>query len=581
MPTKEQVLSIAHGIPVPNLISSIKRGIITLDELRRIKLAPEKLEIIEQRLKAEEQQLWNKACQTGDAVDFFSYLTTYPNGVFSEACRQSLLSGEEHFWNSVVANGSIPILKQYLEFYEPLNGLHVFECQEMLNDPDWVEVKKAPSLVSIDAYAQSHPGKHTIEIAELRERVSDELDWEKALQAGTIDAYREYITAHPHGRNAALAQESLENADWKVAMSKGDTAAFQEYINAHPQGRYVHEAQERIDAAAGHDEFVAEMAEDNKNADEIQAAVAGNVITWDDVIRIYGIERTQAIKDFKETVIVPNPVIPNELSKDSTEIYFWGTPSSGKTCALGSILSGAMNNYSLEAQQCQGFHYMTQLYNVFRNHSNKLCSLPPSTMVNVIQEMLFTIVDEKNKLHRATLIDIAGEIFRSIFFHMNNMFLDEQHKNTLTSVMRFLSDNSNPKIHFFVVEYGAEEVQWEGLYMDNYLSACSLYIKDNKILKNSTGVYILVTKCDKMKCPDEMIVDRAEEYVKNNLNAFYRNLEMACEKEGIKDFKVIPFSIGEVFAGKICSYDDSFIDDVIDVILAKTPELRKNNFLRM
>ena len=117
--------------------------------------------------------------------------------------------------------------------------------------------------------------------------------------------------------------------------------------------------------------------------------------------------------------------------------------------------------------------------------------------------------------------------------------------------------------------------------MRDYLSACSLYIKDNKILKNSTGVYILVTKCDKIKCPDDMIVDQAEQYVKNFLPSFYNNLAMACDNSGIKDFKIIPFSIGEVFAGKICSYDDSFIDDVIDVLLAKTPALRGKNFLRM
>lgn len=543
MPTKEQVLSIAHGIPVQNLITSIQRGIITLEELKRIQLAPSKIEAIEQRLKADEERLWTQACQSGSAADFFAYLHTYPNGLFAEPCRQALLSGEEVFWSNVLDNGSIPMLKQYLEFYEPLGGAHVFECQEMLDDPDWVQVKKAPSLINIEAYENTHPGKHTIEIASLRGMITDDRDWNNAL-------------------------------------SMGNTPAFRAYLDSHPQGKYVALAQERIDAAAGHDEFVSEMTNDNKKANEIQAAVAGNIITWNDVMTVYGPDRTQAIKEFKEYDIVPNPNIPEALTKNSTEVYFWGTPSSGKTCALGSLLSGAMNNYNLEAQQCQGLHYMNQLRNVFDTHK-KLCSLPPSTIVNVIQEMVFTITDNTNKLHRVTFIDIAGEIFRSILSSMSGMFLDQEHKDTLAHVMKFLSDNSNPKIHFFVVEYGAEAVQWEGLYMRDYLSACSLYIKDNKILKNSTGVYILVTKCDKIKCPDDMIVDQAEQYVKNFLPSFYNNLAMACENAGIRDFKIIPFSIGEVFAGKICSYDDSFIDDVVDVLLAKTPALRRNNFLRM
>ncbi len=543
MPTKEQVLSIAHGVPVSSLITSIQRGIITLDELKRIQLADEKIEMIEQKLKADEEQLWNKACRTGEAAHFFSYLKIYPNGAFADPCRQALVTGEEHFWKTVLDSGSMSLLKQYIEHYEPLGGTHIGECHEMVEDPDWVQVRQQPTLVNIEAYEREHPGKHSIDIAQLRDAITDDIDWQKAQLAGS-------------------------------------TPAFLAYLDAHPQGKFKSLAQARIDAAAGHDEFIAGMSANLKNADEIQKAVASNIITWNDVVKAYGNERAMAIQNFVEHSIRPNPNIPAALTTGSTEVYFWGTPSSGKTCAIGSLLCGAMTNYNLEPQQCQGYHYMTQLRNVFDSH-NKYCSLPPSTIVKVIQEMVFTITDKKNRLHRATFIDIAGEIFRSIYYDINAMFLDQEHKETLNHVMKFLADGSNPKIHFFVVEYGAEASQWEDLYMRDYLQACSLYIKNNKILKNSTGVYILVTKCDKMRCPDERIVDNAEQFVRNNLSSFYHNLQRACDDAGINDLKIIPFSIGEVFAGKICRYDDSFIDDVIDVLIAKTPALRKSIFLRM
>jgi len=543
MPTKEHVLSIAHGVPVQGLIRSIQRGIITLDELKRIQLAPEKLEVIEHTLQAHEDQLWEKACQSGEAAHFFSYLKIYPDGLFAEPCRQALISGEEHFWTNILDSGSLDLLKQYLEFYEPLGGAHTHECQQMIEDPAWLQVMRQPTLASIEAYEQAHPGKHSTEIAHMRDAITDDSDWQKAQ-----------LTA--------------------------STPAFKAYLDAHPQGKYKKQAQECIEGATSHDDFVASMNNDLKTADEIQNAVASKIISWDDVASVYGPERTQAIQNFVEHDIQPNPTIPTTLTKDSTEVYFWGTPSSGKTCALGSLLCGAMDNYHLEPQQCQGYHYMTQLRNVFNSHS-KYCSLPPSTIVNVIQEMVFTITDAKKKLHRVTFIDIAGEIFRSIYSSMNQMFLDQEHKDTLAHVMKFLHDSSNPKIHFFVVEYGAEGIQWEGLYMRDYLHACSLYIKDNKILKNSSGVYILVTKCDKMQCPDEIIASKAEQYVQENLNSFYYNLHEACKDAHISDLKVIPFSIGDVFAGKICSYDDSFIDDVVDVLLAKTPPLKKNNFFRV
>ena len=190
--------------------------------------------------------------------------------------------------------------------------------------------------------------------------------------------------------------------------------------------------------------------------------------------------------------------------------------------------------------------------------------------------MIFTIVDDKMRTHRMTFIDLAGEIFRAIFFDLNNMYMSPQHQQTLNHVKNFLYDKRNPKIHFFVVEYGAENNMWEGLLMKDYLSTCSLFIKDNKILKNSTGVYILVTKCDKIGCNDEEIVDEAEKYVQEFLPAFYNNLRTAAKAAGIDDFQVIPFSIGEVFANQLCNYDDSFIDDVIEVLLAKTRGNKKS-----
>ena len=111
--------------------------------------------------------------------------------------------------------------------------------------------------------------------------------------------------------------------------------------------------------------------------------------------------------------------------------------------------------------------------------------------------------------------------------------------------------------------------------MKDYLSTCALYVKNNNILKKSSGVYILVTKCDKIG-NDNDLVEQAEQYVQNYLPAFYNNLQSACVNSGIKDFQVIPFSIGNVFASKLCEYDDSFVYDVIDTLLYKTPVLKDN-----
>ena len=542
MPTKQQILGIAHGIPVTVLIKYINNGIITLQDLQQVHLAESKIEAIKNALQGKEDEMWQQACESGSVHDFFKYLNSFPDGIYAEPCRQALISEEEDFWYEVVSDGSPEILQQYLNIFEILGGNHVAECQEMLNDPEWVQVKKNPTLMGLEQYENSHPGSHSGEISQMRDNLTDDIDWENAVAAGNTDAYRAYMVAHP-------------------------------------QGKWVYEAQARINAAAGRDAFVAEMRADTnaKTPEEIQTAVANNIITWGDVESVYGSDQTTAIQNFIDMPPIDVTQPPTQLEPESTEIYFWGTPSSGKTCALGSLLSGAENHYDLEPQLCQGFNYMIRLKGVFQ--PGKLCSLPPSTSVDEIQEMILTLCDKnKMELHKMTFIDLAGEIFRAIYFNLSHMAVDEQHRITLNHVQNFLLDKRNPKIHFFVVEYGAENKQWENIYMKDYLSTCALYVKNNKILKRSTGVYVLVTKCDKIGNDDDL-VEQAEQYVQNYLPAFYNNLSNACADAGIKDFQVIPFSIGKVFASKLCEYDDSFVYDVIDTLICKTPAI-KGSWLR-
>lgn len=70
-----------------------------------------------------------------------------------------------------------------------------------------------------------------------------------------------------------------------------------------------------------------------------------------------------------------------EIDLPCTEVYFWGIPSSGKTCALGGILSVANSGHVARTmamdKNCQGYAYMNRLADLFK--SDKATNLPPST----------------------------------------------------------------------------------------------------------------------------------------------------------------------------------------------------------
>ena len=140
--------------------------------------------------------------------------------------------------------------------------------------------------------------------------------------------------------------------------------------------------------------------------------------------------------------------------------------------------------------------------------------------------------------------------------------------------MSYLKNRKNNKIHFFVVEYGAHEKKWDGLNMSNYLSCMIQYLKNEKVFTKSTvGVYVLVTKCDKMDCAKEDRPRLAHEYVKQEFAAFWNTLEMTCKNAAIKDLKTLAFSIGDVFAQQLCVYDGEDTNKVIDKLLTKTPKM--------
>lgn len=89
----------------------------------------------------------------------------------------------------------------------------------------------------------------------------------------------------------------------------------------------------------------------------------------------------------------------DEIHKQSTEVYFWGIPSSGKSCALGAILSVAANGRIARSMdpdtESQGYGYMNYLINLF--HDGRIGTLMGGTPIEAFYEMGFDLVDQEGK----------------------------------------------------------------------------------------------------------------------------------------------------------------------------------------
>ena len=261
-----------------------------------------------------------------------------------------------------------------------------------------------------------------------------------------------------------------------------------------------------------------------------------------------------------------------------TEIYFWGVPASGKTCAVGSIMSTMTNGRGVKSvmpfTNSQGSLYMMSLASSFRE--DVVCTLPPRTKVEETFEMRYQITDDDNKEHGLAFIDLSGELFECMHLSRahGKKYLSPKQQNALNVLEDILVNNrsKNPKIHFFVIEYGSENNRYKGLTQQQLLQSCLNYLDDKSILKDNTiGSYLIITKAD--KAGDNANIG---EYIDEYYGGFYNGLVQRMTKWGINtrkgksQVKRFPFSIGDVCFQKWCLYDSEWTQYIIEEIKTRS-----------
>lgn len=546
---RAKIISGVGSIPTKNLVKYIVEGVVSKDEVmtRLTELANEKkIAEIENYLVAFDDGEWKKALTQNTPKSYLDYLNAYPQGLHASDCRVKMDELDEQAWWSLQMDINEVSLNHYKTNFP--QGKHIAECGNLLGDLPWLAAKRHNTVSGYADYMAQFPGKHDAEAKQAILNINDETDWRNAVAAG-------------------------------------NSAAYQTYLRVHPTGKHAQQAQNALNASAGHDKIISEIKA-NRNAFtplELQREVGNLVIKWEDLAELFTEEELEAIKAYRLPTNLPYGEPPASLSEGPTEVYFWGTPSSGKTCALGAILSAA-NKYGIFTGYVtpgNGGRYRDLLSNIFSTKG--ICVFPEGTPDTSIQQMIFTLRDKKKNDHLINFVDLAGELFRSMFYKINDSQyyeenFDSAQKQALDSTLSYLNNLTNKKIHFFIVAYGEERQRWRGedIFMVDFLKTTMKYLDDNKVMRKGTnGVYILVTKSDNMPCPPEQRKEYAEKYIKENMLSFYESVKSICDDAGVRDFEIIPFSVGDVFAQKLCKFKSDNTDSVLNKLISKTPAMKK------
>ena len=543
---KDKILSKCNIVPVKTMVKYLRDGMITMKELRSNGLTSEREEEINKEMISSEAVIWKKATKLHTPQAYNEYLTLFPEGKNADAAKDGLAAVESDWWNEISIAPTAESLNSYLAIYP--NGQYVYDAKSLLNDIDWLETCRINTQEAYISYRDNNPGKHTKKISEILIGFNDATDWEKARMLNTTDAYREYVLNHP-------------------------------------SGKWASEAKKIINSRKGHDTLLNGIQADKnyKSAEDIQRAVSDGTINRDELVQILGDEWTNEILSYNRPPDLPIYTSPIELQKGRTEVYFWGTPASGKTCTLGAVLSSAYTKGKL-IKRGGALEYMDGLKNIF--NPTGISRLPNSTSNACIYDMNVDLKDEKNRRHPITMIDLAGEIFKCIYFSSQGIELDDDRQRILTTTFNYLKDRRNKKIMFFVVEYDGHDRVWDdntNLNMSDYLDRCLNYLNDLKVISNSVnGIYVLVTKSDKIVCEYKDQAIEAQKYVEKYFNGFWETLKEISKSCGVKDLKVIPFSVGNVVAKQLCEYNGKYASLVINNICKKSESIGRSflDFLR-
>lgn len=519
MPKKSAILNNVTEYSPEDLACYIQQGFVTLDELVnntdgeftvKMQLGVEKL------LAGSEDEDFKKVMESASIADLQDFLNKYPMGTVAhlDAVRE-----RKHVLEKIPA--SEPIV-------EESNG----------EEEEWSSIKNAGDIKLLEAFKEKYP--NTSHLFELNKLITAEKNKEHSRKKSPIILKSMINKANSAEDVSKIIQVLLENKTITIGMLL----------------ELIRQDHNLLSSAACNDIISRGIL--NRN-DLSKCGIDNGFIN-----KMLTNARSQNFEPARPLQTIAEPC---------TEVYFWGIPFSGKTCALGAILSAAKNGLAARSMipdnSCQGFGYMNRLSTIFS--PGRICRLPGGTPVTSTYEMRFDLEDQEHKIHHVACIDLAGELFTCMFMKDAGEQMRDDQKQALETLHNILLENrsNNRKIHFFVIEYGAEKRIYNGLPQAEYLNSAAAHLNSIGLFDSNTdAIYVLISKVDNASY-EGSLEEHLLKYMTKNYLGFYNNLLLICKEHGINKgrVKIVPFSIGNVCFKDYCQFDATSATKMVDLLV--------------
>lgn len=583
---RKKLIEGINSISINSIIKYIQIGDITLDDVPHIS-AERKQYIIDQLNSMPnpvEQQEWQ-------AIEM---MLIQP----STELVQKLSSYIARWDAGRPAGNHVELAKQKLPEIESQIKLEA----ERAEQAEWDAVDPF-STTDLWGYLSKYP--NTIHKSEI-----DDSLWGLVNQESVQDI-QNYITMLPQGIHVREAQLILNAiVEWNNVKLTNDIFCVNDYIRNNPNTPFKNPAQVQL---MGLKQQEIGMMRTNPNSYEVNRLlrlINDGIFSDNELINAKVMTETvlETLRNHDINADLPDirQAIENsraECKDGYTDVFFFGVPSTGKTC----VLMGMSRSNSLHINLASGGgDYAAAL----QQYTDVGVTVPrtPGTFVTTLEATISSVSDQGGAVHKINLVEMSGEEFAfDIANNPDRIFTFEQMGSGATQLLK----NDNRKVFFLIIDPTANVVRInrEIVVQDGFdedtgepithtdLQYCVVNQRtliqkmvdlftdpgNAEIMKKVDSIHIIMTKSDTLGNPVEReekalnifqqkfsgdilkpLIDLCEEYNINSRTNFHPNL--------------YTFSLGTFYVGGLYEYEQTDSDRLVVAIKNSTQSVKKKSW---
>lgn len=367
-------------------------------------------------------------------------------------------------------------------------------------------------------------------------------------------------------------KQKVERAAWARVTANPTLSEYRSYLKLYPEGIFRADAKAAVVSIeevqrSQQEAYYTRLREDRMNYDSEkicrllqEGKVTEQGLVSDQVYPSYVVDMLKSPPDnLREAYRTGWEDLP-PLESDRTDIYFFGIPSSGKSCLLGGILSYAeTQRLELHIANPLGMKYANTLKNLV-----KMGFVPKSTRAVGACYVSASIGPAERK-RPLNIVEMSGEFFKNTYDTINTSDQDSIGANGYLK-------NENRKLIFLVVDYyhatTATAYERAEMNQSDRLQAVLQLLKEDGTLSLTDGVYIVVTKCDQLDGGPENEA-AVSAFVSEHYNGLRQSLREMSGDYGFKT-SIFPFSLGYFYTSDTFEYEKEAGKKIFDEILSAT-----------